>query len=726
MGFYDDQVRQRISYDEKILSQAFLEMGDVVLGRSLSGYLSDSRIMTKNAIDEILKYYHVVPTDLPKDITDVNDQLEYLLRPSGIMRRTVKLDDKWYKESAGPMLGMLKEGHVPVSMLPKGFGYTYFDIRTHKNVRVGKKEAVNFMDEAICFYKPLPQKKISIADVISFIISCLSASDFAWLILAILIMTLVGMLIPQINQIIYSTVITSTDKTLFLSVFLFLASVNVTVVLLKAIQSLLVSRIERKMDVPVKAAGMMRLLSLPADFFREFSSGELSSRIGYLSDICTTISKIILSMGLTAVFSFMYIVQMFSYGAGLVIPGLTVILLSFVLSAVTSIVQMYYDRKTMKLEAAENGLAYSLISGAQKIRLSGAENRAFAKWANYYTSYARRCYDSPDFLRLSSVVLTSISLVGTVVIYYFTIRTHVSLSGYFAFISAYAVVMSSFISLAGMASEISKINPMMEMLKPILQAQPEISEQKEIVEKLLPNISIDNVSFRYDEKSPYIFTDLSLHIHSGEYIAIVGKSGCGKSTLMRLLLGFETPEKGAIYYGGRDLQTLDLKSLRRHIGCVMQNGKLFQGDIYSNIVVTAPWLSVDDAWNAAEKAGMAEDIRNMPMGMFTMISEGDGGISGGQKQRLLIARAIAFQPKILIFDEATSALDNLTQRVVSESLSSLNCTRIVIAHRLSTIRDCDRIVVLSDGNIAEDGTYDEMISRKGFFTELAEQQRLDI
>ena len=220
-------------------------------------------------------------------------------------------------------------------------------------------------------------------------------------------------------------------------------------------------------------------------------------------------------------------------------------------------------------------------------------------------------------------------------------------------------------------------------------------------------------------------TNLSPKIRPGQYVAIVGATGCGKSTLMRLMLGFETPNKGAVYYDGRDLSTIDLKSLRKKVGVVMQDGKLFQGDIYSNIVISAPHLTLDDAWEAAELAGIADDIRRMPMGMHTVISEGSGGVSGGQRQRLMIARAIAPKPKILMFDEATSALDNLTQKKVSDSLDSLDCTRIVIAHRLSTIRHCDRIIVLDKGKIIEDGKYEELIEKDGYFAELVSRQRLD-
>ena len=263
------------------------------------------------------------------------------------------------------------------------------------------------------------------------------------------------------------------------------------------------------------------------------------------------------------------------------------------------------------------------------------------------------------------------------------------------------------------------------MVKPILEAQPEVSEGKKVIERLSGGIELNNVSFRYNENMPLIVDNLSLKIRPGQYVALVGSTGCGKSTLMRLMLGFETPQKGAVYYDGKDISKVDLKSLRRKIGVVMQNGKLFSGDIYSNIVISAPWLTLDDAWEAAELSGIADDIRRMPMGMNTIISEGAGGVSGGQRQRLMIARAIAPKPKILMFDEATSALDNITQKKVSDSLDGLKCTRIVIAHRLSTIRQCDRIIYLENGRIAEDGTYDELIAKNGKFAELVARQRLD-
>lgn len=309
--------------------------------------------------------------------------------------------------------------------------------------------------------------------------------------------------------------------------------------------------------------------------------------------------------------------------------------------------------------------------------------------------------------------------------YFFAVKSGVDMAEYSAFTAAYGMVFGAFSSIASIAMSASSIKSTFEMAKPIMECEPEIQENKEIITKVNGGIELSHVSFRYSENMPMVIDDMSLKIEPGQYIAIVGKTGCGKSTLIRLLLGFEKAQKGTIYYDGKDINSIDLKSLRKAIGTVMQDGRLFQGDIYSNIVIAAPHLSMNDAWQAAEIAGIADDIREMPMGMRTLLTEGSGGISGGQRQRLVIARAIAPKPKILIFDEATSALDNITQKKVSEALDSLKCTRIVIAHRLSTIKHCDRIMYLEGGKIVEDGTYEELINRNGLFAQLVERQRLD-
>jgi ATP-binding cassette subfamily C protein len=292
---------------------------------------------------------------------------------------------------------------------------------------------------------------------------------------------------------------------------------------------------------------------------------------------------------------------------------------------------------------------------------------------------------------------------------------------FLAFSAAFAQLLFAALQLSAALISILRVIPIYERAKPILETLPEADQGKADPGELWGEIEINHVSFRYKDNGPLVLKDVSLHIKPGEFVALVGPSGSGKSTFLRLLLGFESPESGAIYYDGQDLTGLDMGSVRQQIGVVLQNGKIMSGLLMQNIIGSS-LLSVDDAWEAARMAGLDEDIRRMPMGMFTMVSEGGGTFSGGQRQRLMIARAIAHKPRIVFFDEATSALDNRTQEIVSRSLEGLHATRVVIAHRLSTISNAHRIYVVDGGRIVQTGTYSELIAQPGLFADLAKRQ----
>ncbi len=727
MGWFDEQIKQRIKNDDEAFMDAFADMAGVVMGKSaIAAALNDDARLTRDAIEEILRFYHVKPKEMPENIKDMNDQLEFLLRPAGIMRRNVKLQKGWHKDGIGAMLGTRSDDGSVVAIVPKGMtGYEFYDSKTGKRVRVNAKNEKLIDEDALCFYKPLPLKKLGMRDLLVYIFNTLSLADFMMVALATLGVALIGLFIPRINNMIFSTVLESGQTSMLAAVAALFVSVTISSAMIGATKTVIMARLETKMNISVQAASMMRLMSLPASFFKGYGSGELSNRVQYINSLCGMLSDAILSTGFTSLFSLMYVGQIFAYAPALVAPAMLVILATVVFSMLSVFTQMKLSQKQMDVSAKESGLIYALISGVQKIKLSGAEKRAFSRWASVYRKNAGYSYDPPLIVKLNAVISTAISLFGTLALYYAAVKAQVGIADYYAFNAAYGMVSGAFLSLTGVALTIAQIKPVFNMVKPILEAVPEIAEGKQVVTRLSGGVELNNVSFRYKDDMPLIIDNLSLKIRPGQYIAIVGSTGCGKSTLMRLILGFETPQKGAVYYDGKDLNALDLKSLRRNIGVVMQNGKLFQGDVFSNITISAPWLTLEQAWEAAEKAGIADDIRRMPMQMHTIISEGGGGISGGQRQRLMIARAIAPKPRLLMFDEATSALDNITQKIVSQSLDSLKCTRIVIAHRLSTIRQCDRIIVLDKGKIVEDGNYEKLIQQNGFFAELVARQRLD-
>ena len=737
MGWFDEQILQRRASDQSLMEESLSHISAAVLGKPQPGQQNSGPGTARAAIEEIQNYYHMRPAVPPEDLEDLEEQLEYCLRPHGLMWRSVKLDKGWYKRAMGPMLAFLENpaddgedensSRSVVALLPNRLsGYRYRDPASGQTVRVSPSNEALLEEDAVCFYYPLPPKKLGILDLILYLKNCLNSSDYALLFLLSLAVTLTGMLMTGITRTLTGFVLESGSISLLAGTAVFMVSALISARLIEAARQLMMSRMELKTSAAMDAAVMMRVLSLPPDFFRGHSSGELSARCNAISGLCSLILGNVFSMGVSAVLSLLYITQIFHYAPGLALPALLILLVSIVISTATGLMQVWVSRRIMNCSAKENGVSFSLVSGIQKIRLAGAEKRAFAKWGHAYAETAALVYNPPMLIRMNTAINTAVSLAGTVLLFYLAVRTAVTPSEYIAFNTAFGAVTSAFAALTGAGLAAAGIRPILEMAEPILSAEPETSENRAMVTKLSGGVELSNVHFRYGQNLPWVIRGLDLKIEPGEYIGIAGSTGCGKSTLVRLLLGFEKPETGAVYYDGRDISGLDLYSLRRRIGTVTQDGLLFQGDIFSNIAVSAPQITLNDAWEAAELAGIADDIRNMPMGMQTQISEGQGGVSGGQKQRLMIARALAPKPRILIFDEATSALDNQTQKQISDALDQLQCTRIVIAHRLSTLRNCNRILVLDEGRIAEDGTYDELIAKNGIFKELTARQMTDI
>lgn len=728
MSWFDEQIKYRKEQDDEVFSEAIEGIAGAVIGKRLIEAL-DNQTITRSAIQEILKYFHYKSKadDIPPSVKTPEEQMDYYLRPFGVSHRVVNLEKGWYRNAVGPMLGTLRSDGSAVALIPGKFsGYTYLDFKTGERIKVNRKNEDLLDGEAVCFYKPLPLKSLTMIDLLKFMMEQLSVSDIVLFVGLMGAASLLGLLSPMFTKWLFGDVLASGSTQVLLALAGFMIGYSVCRLCFSAFQALINARINIKQNIAVQAAVMNRVLSLPAPFFKQYSSGELTQRAMYVQSLCSSIISSIATTGLSSLFSLIYIGQIFAFAPAMVVPSLLITLATLILSIVTTLTQMRITKELMLRSSKTSGMTYSMITGIQKIKLSGAEKRMFSRWAKNYSGEASLQYNPPLFLKLSGTINTAISLLGTLILFSIAIKSNIDVASYYAFNSAYGMVSASFLSLAGIATLVANIKPTLEMAKPIMEAEPEMAVGKEIVTELRGAIEMEHVTFSYGDGMPNVINDLSLRISAGEYVAIVGSTGCGKSTLMRLLLGFETPQKGAIYYDRKNINSMDLKSLRRKIGAVMQDGKLFLGDIYSNIVIAAPQLTLDQAWEAAEIASVADDIRAMPMGMHTIIAEGQGGISGGQRQRLMIARAIAPRPKVLMFDEATSALDNLTQRKVSEAIDGLKCTRIVIAHRLSTIRHCDRIIVLDKGNIVENGTYEELIANNGFFAELVSRQRIDV
>jgi NHLM bacteriocin system ABC transporter ATP-binding protein len=575
---------------------------------------------------------------------------------------------------------------------------------------------------AIQFTKPLPLRALDIKDLINFIWDVVSGPNAVMLCLAALVVVLLGMFTPMANKLIFDTVIPTGDAADLLPITGLLIGATVGTLLLTLTRNLYIIRIQHIIELHVQNAVMARTFLLSPTFFSKHSSGELTAKLQNVSVLASLVNETIVGALLSGTLSIIYLVQVYYYGGSLLWPAIAILAAQaavFALNYRMSVkMRHHYTERAAKL----SGLEYNLFAGIQKLKLTGSENRAFARWLDRYGDAARFLYNPLFTYRLYPALTALLGLGGTMLIFWSTLKNGVSTSDYIAFNSAFGMITASLVQLNGVLPSISQIRPLLESVKPILEAVPEMEDKAPQVQRLSGKIEISGLSFRYSDDGPLILNDLSLTIKPGEYVGIVGKSGCGKSTLMRLMLGFEYPLSGGVYYDNYDLAKVDKASLRRRIGCCLQSGSLFTGDLFHNITITAPWATHDEAWEALRLACLEDDVRRMPMGLHTMVSEGGGGFSGGQKQRLLIARALISKPDIIFFDEATSALDNIAQKTVSDNLDALKCTRVVIAHRLSTIRHCDRIIVLDKGRIAEQGTFEELMANQGLFYEMAQRQ----
>ena len=719
MTDYTEQYKQRAQLEQEMFDGALRDLAHSV-NRGAAHFVSDGSNLV-NELNMILKSMNHAPVDF----SNAEDPIEYLSDRYNIESRGVVLKDTWYKDAFGSYLAELDDGSVVALILRRG-RYRFIDPETKQWVTVNEKTAQRILPDALFFYKPLPSKAISTRDLFWNIFKSLSRWDVACLILATLGVTLIGMITPKVTQVVFSGIIPAQAFGLIGAIAVLLFGAALASSMISIVKQLLLQFVKINTSYALHAATMNRVMSLPASFFRNYSAGDLASRVNAAEQIANSSIDAVFSMGLTGIFSLLYIFQVMSFAPSLVIPALIVLGLQIVVSVAVSVMKSRRNKERMSKESKLSGVTLNIINNMQKIRLTGQESRIFASWANGYQDIADLKYCVPRILLWYSAINTFVATMGTVVFYLIAAQGNIAYADFLAFISSYGMLSAGISSLIAIVDTVANFEPMLNLLRPIMEAEPELEEGKEIPGEISGGITLSRVSFRYQENAPLIVDDFSIKIEPGQYVGICGSTGCGKSTLLRLMLGFETPESGEISYDNYALSAVNPRVLRRNFGTVLQNAQLMQGSLLQNITVGLDHATEEDAWAAAEAAGIADDIRAMPMKMETMVSYGGGGLSGGQKQRILIARALVGKPKVIFMDEATSALDNVAQAQVSKSMDALDCTRVVIAHRLSTIQNCDRILVLDKGRVVEDGTYEELIALDGRFAQLVAKQRLDI
>lgn len=650
-----------------------------------------------------------------------------IARMSHFVVRKVRLKKDWYRHADEAFVAFNKTGNTPVICIPGNRGrYIMYDYEKKNSTTVDEVEASWLDDEAFVAYEHLPYGKLKLTDVIKYGLKHVNRSDMASFCIMYLLTTLVGLLLPMLNEMLYDKLIPLSQPGPVEQIGMVMFCVMVGNLFFLLVQNLASFRGVKKVEYSIMAASYDRLFRLPQSFVESFGTTELLGRINAIPAVFSSTVSSGVSALMGMILSLFYLWKMFDKSSVLAFRGMMVTVISGVIMYFFGRLRIDPERERLKKSTDAGTILYQLIAGILKIKISGIENLGLYEYQKSNTEALKYETKSVRINQIGNAVTTLISMLYTGLIYYTVVkkRQELSLGEYTAFNAAYGMFTSAAHQLIGFFLANANLIPAMDRIKPLYEHEVENSEAATKTGPLDGSIEVNHIDFSYNGESLLILKDISFRVSPGEYIGIVGPSGCGKSTLLKCMLGFEKPTKGKIYYDDKDIDNLDKCDLRRRMGVVLQDGHLVMGNIRTNITLASPDMDMEAIGRLLDDVGLKDDINQMPMGIYTNVSEGGGTVSGGQKQRILIARALANDPRIVMFDEATSALDNITQQKVCETLAERNMTRIMIAHRLSTVKNCDRILVMDDGRIVETGNYAELMEKKGLFYELAKRQQV--
>tara|TARA_R100000027_G_scaffold50114_4_gene38798 strand:- start:16652 stop:18826 length:2175 start_codon:yes stop_codon:yes gene_type:complete len=662
---------------------------------------------------------------IPDSEADREEIVSQALQSMGIRGRQVSLQHDWHRSDSGPLLGFLKKDGRAVALIPThgSSAYRIIDPVDETDLPVTDEIAAGLELSGWTVFRPLPEGPVTIWSLFKQGFRG-QVRDILWIFFAALFAALLSLLTPIMTDVIVDTIVPTAQVQQLIYIGAAMVLAAVVTVLFNITSAIAILRIEGKAELSLQSAVWDRLLHLRMNFFEHYSAGDLARRVDGIDQMRNTVSETISKYILGAVFSLVNLILILFYSWKLAILAVVLCLVAMAVDVVVAVLQIKYQRIALNLGGQIANRIYEILNGITKWKASASEPVAMDWWSELFFPQ-QRANKAMGMIRSAGrafdMAYPIVTSLFNYAIFYFFLSMTMTAGDFLGYNAAFTQMLIALLTASGATTAIVKLGPLLERLNPVLKAEEETLSQGQPADTLSGSIEVDNISFRYNPEEEDIFHKVSFKVNPGEMVAIVGGSGSGKSTLLKLLLGFETPTQGTIEYDGSNLDQLDISTVRQQLGVVLQHQNIFMGDIFTNIVGSRP-LTEEQAMEAAEKAGIKDDIERLPMKMRTMISQSGGTFSGGQLQRIFIARALASEPRILLFDEATSALDNESQAIVSKNIESMNITRIVIAHRLSTIRNADRILVLHNKTISEEGTFEELMAQKGFFYELANRQ----
>jgi ABC-type bacteriocin/lantibiotic exporter with double-glycine peptidase domain len=668
----------------------------------------------KTELEIILDYFGIDGRLTEKGTFE--DRLNELKGKYDIHCRLVTLGKGWQNNSSLPLI--VKQGSELKAVIPdfKGRCFIYED---------GKRQYIHdtaeFAGDAVCFYKGFGKERISKAGLVKYMLRCISPWEYVTVLVAMVAVVLFSTVMPQAEYYIFNNVIPSGTRSDIIAVGALLFGIITISLAVYLVKEFAVANIPLEISANLQGAVVARLLKLKMSFFGEQKAGRLSNGLLAISDISTVFSGEVISAFMSFVLSIIYAVQIGYYTR----EFMGYVYLAFALVLLLTVVRTAFaNRYGTRLAQKQNdmtGFVYELFGGMENVKLNNADSVMLNRWSTYYAD-TLKAEKKPFIIKSYNGIYTLAVSLLTLAVFKTGIASGTDTTHFIVFMSLYGLFVASVGGIATVLNAVSSFNSVYNSLGDFFNAEIEESTEKQALKEFDGNVDFFNVSYKYSESSDYVLKGISFSLKKGQKIGITGKSGCGKSTLLRLLLGFEKPDKGRIFIDNTDLNEINLSDYRKKLGVVLQSSRLIPADIFSNITLTYPEATLDEVNAVVDVVGLRADIEKMPMGLHTFVSDDNLTISVGQKQRILLARAIIAKPKLLVLDEATNALDNITQAAITEYIANSDATAVIVAHRLSTIRQCDNIVVLSDGSISEEGNFDELVDKKGVFYDLVKNQ----
>ncbi|GHI03709.1 ABC transporter [Streptomyces cellostaticus] len=641
------------------------------------------------------------------------DPVERVALASRVRTRAVRLDGRWWRENVGPLVGHRALSGAPVALLWRRGGYVAVQPATGRETPVEKANAEEFEPRAVMFYRPLPERRLTPLGLLRFSLRG-TRGDVLNLMLAGLVTVAIGALVPIATGKVLGEYVPKAQVGLIVQVCLAVMISGVVSAAFTLLENLTILRLEGRIESALQPAVWDRLLRLPTRFFTQRSTGELASAAMGISAIRRLLAGVGPVVAQSVTVGAMNLGLLFWYSTAMAMAAIGMLVVIAAVFLGLGLWQVRWQRRLVVLGNKLNNQAFQTLRGLPKLRVAAAENYAYAAWARQF-AHSRELQQKVGRIKNLTSVLGAVYLPVCTLLMFMLLagpaKGAMSAAAFLTFNTSVTMVLTSVTQLTGSFVSAVAALPLFEEIRPVLDATPEVRTASTRPGPLSGAVEARRLSFRYADDGPLVLDDVSFSVRPGEFVAVVGPSGCGKSTLLRLLIGFDKPVSGSVLYDGQDLAALDQSAVRRQCGVVLQHAQPFTGSILDVICGTEPYTP-EEAMAAAEMAGLAEDIKRMPMGLHTIVA-GNGAISGGQRQRLMIAQALIRRPRILFFDEATSALDNDTQRIVIDSTRKLNATRIVIAHRLSTVLDADRVVVMEDGKVIQQGPPAQLLADTG-------------